>query len=273
YSEAMREKMLREQELTEDMEPALQSGQFEVWFQPQFDYQNGKMSGAEALVRWNHPKRGLISPGEFISLFEKNGRIYELDKYVWEASCRQVSAWRDKNYAPLTVSVNVSRIDLYDPQLVDHLVSLVQSYALAPERLHLEITESAYMDNPEQLIDVVCRLHDAGFVVEMDDFGSGYSSLNTLKDVPVDVLKLDVKFLSASISDARSSSILGSVIRMASAIDLRVIAEGVEDVMHAQLLHELGCRFMQGYYFSKPLRPAEMEKMLENATANEAPVR
>ncbi len=264
YNDEMREKLLRDKEMTDAMRPALESGQFEVWFQPQFEYDSQRMIGAEALVRWRRPGKGLVPPGDFIPLFEKNGFISLLDRYVWEKACQYMRAWLDKGCAgvPEAVSVNISRLDMYNPDLVDILRELVGKYGLPPSRLHLEITESAYMEDPEQLIGIVKELRDDGFTVEMDDFGSGYSSLNTLKEVPVDVLKLDMRFLSSGIGDVVGSKILGAVIGMAHAIDRKAIAEGVETKEQADYLRGLGCRYMQGYYFSKPIPPEEFESII-----------
>jgi len=263
YDESLRGRILEEQELSGEMTSALENGQFELYFQPQVNYASGAMIGAEALVRWRHPVKGLIPPGKFIPLFERNGFISTLDEYVWEQSCRYMRSWIDKTGTlPISVSVNISRVDIYDPRLCGHLRGLVRRYGLPPSALRLEITESAYMQNAEQLISVVRDLRDAGFTVEMDDFGAGYSSLNTLKDVPVNVLKLDIRFLSGSENGARGGNILSSVIRMAHWLDMPVIAEGVETAAQADYLKSLNCFYMQGYYFGKPMPAAEFEALL-----------
>ena len=267
YSERMRREMLDMQALERDMETALQEEQFILYFQPQINYEDGTLIGAEALVRWQHPERGLVSPGVFIPLFEKNGFISRLDEYVWRKSARYMRDWMDRCRPPfpLSVSVNISRLDIYDPQMCANLAALVKEYNIPPELFRLEITESAYMDNPEQLIEVVKTLQTLGFKVEMDDFGSGYSSLNTLKDVPVDILKLDTRFLATGGDDVRGGNILTSIIRMAHWLKLPVIAEGVETREQADYLKSLNCFFMQGFYFSRPLPPEEFEKLLENS--------
>ena len=177
------------------MEQALEQGQFEIYLQPKYRIKDDSLAGAEALVRWNHPKWGIQSPAEFIPLFEKNGFITKLDQYVWDKTCRVLHEWEDKGYPELSVSVNVSRADIYHADLVGILVHTVKKYGLPPSRLHLEITESAYTENPKQIIDTVNNLREQGFVIEMDDFGSGYSSLNMLNQLPLDILKLDMKFI------------------------------------------------------------------------------
>lgn len=267
YDKTLRDHLLEEQDLMDDMEPALESGQFELYFQPQVNYEDGTLVGAEALVRWNHPTRGLLSPGVFIPLFEKNGLITRLDEYVWDKCCYYIRRWTDAypESAAISISVNVSRLDINDLYLCNKLRNIVQKHGLTPAALHLEITESAYMDSPQRLIDAVRRLKVFGFTVEMDDFGSGFSSLNTLKDVIVDVLKLDMQFLSSCDDSSRGGSILGSVIRMAHWLKLPVIAEGVETREQADYLKSLGCLYMQGYHFDAPMPAANFEKLLASS--------
>ncbi|MGN0577655.1 MAG: EAL domain-containing protein [Ruminiclostridium sp.] len=262
YVENMRAALIEEQEIISDMKPALENRDFLVYYQPQYNYSTNKIHGAEALVRWNHPVKGLISPAKFIPVFEKNGFITSLDEYVWEQACAFLRNIIDDGITPVPISVNVSRIDIYNPKLCQVIIGLVEKYGLERSMLRLEITESAYMDDPEQLVKVVNELREAGFEVEMDDFGSGYSSLNTLKDVPVDILKLDMKFLQVGGDENRSGSILSSVIRMVHWIKLPVIAEGVEDKEQADYLKSIGCIFMQGYYFARPMKPEDFRKLL-----------
>lgn len=267
YDGSLRNRLLDEQELIGSMQAAIDREEFVLYFQPQYNYDTGELVGAEALVRWNHPTRGMLSPGVFIPLFENNGFISTLDEYIWEHSCRTMRRWLDDadRLVPVSISVNISRLDIYNPNLCQTLKSLVEKYSLPPSYLKLEITESAYMETPEQLIEVVSTLQSMGFTVEMDDFGSGYSSLNTLKDVPVDVLKLDMKFLSIGDNDSRGGNILSSIIRMARWLQLPVIAEGVETKEQADYLNSIGCSFMQGYYFSKPVPDPEFEALLINS--------
>ena len=263
----MLKELLKEQELISEMEPALAKRQFILYLQPQYDYTTNTMTGAEALVRWKHPEKGLIPPGLFIPIFENNGFICKLDLYVWEEACRLLRKWIDLGLNPVPISVNISRRDIYSQNLVDIFENLIKTYKLDPRMLRLEITESAYMDNPEQLIKVVDDLRDLGFCIEMDDFGSGYSSLNTLKDVPVDVLKLDMKFIMSATqgTDSEKSKgghILSSIVRMANWLKLPVIAEGIETGIQADYLKSIGCFYMQGYYFAKPMPVDEYERLL-----------
>ena len=253
YDEKMRSRILKEQEILNEMNNALNEEQFVVFYQPKYNMENLKIIGSEALVRWVHPTKGMVSPGEFIPIFEKNGFIATLDYYVWEHVCRDIAKWMKRGYTVCPVSVNVSRAELYNVHLVEQLENLVNKYEIPVSLLQLEITETAYTENPEQLIGTLNRLKEKGFVILMDDFGSGYSSLNTLKDVPVDVLKIDLKFLYNMDKNYKANYILKSVVQMAKRLDLIVIAEGVETNQQAEFLKSIGCVRAQGYLFAKPM--------------------
>ena len=263
YNDQLRDLLLKEQEMAGEMAPALERGEFVAFFQPQFSYSTGAITGAEVLVRWQHPTKGLISPAEFIPVFERTGLIAQLDYYLWEETCRVLRQWLDDEGMKTVprLSVNISRVDIYRDDLCSYLGSLVEKYRIPAGLLHLEITESAYMEAPRQLIGVVDALRSAGFVVAMDDFGSGYSSLNTLNDVPVDILKLDLGFLDAS-NETRGGIILASIVRMSRWLDLPVIAEGVETRQQAEYLASIGCDIMQGYLFARPIDRSSFEEML-----------
>lgn len=265
YNDRIYDKVISEQQLTSEMVNALTKKQFEVYYQPQYNYDTNKVCGAEALVRWNHPTMGLLMPGKFIPLFERNGFIIKLDQFVWESVCEQLSKWvseyGEDNVPP--VSVNISRFDIYHFKVVDFLKELVLKYRLPIKLLRVEITESSYMVEPERLLGIVKKLMDFGFLVEMDDFGSAYSSLNMLKDIPVNVLKLDLKFLSGSDEHGRSGIILTNIIRMAHWLSLPIIAEGVESKNQADYLKSIGVILMQGFYFSKPIQVKEYETVFK----------
>ena len=263
YNESMRSELLEEQKIVSEMEGALSSSQFQIYLQPQYNHVKETMVGAEILVRWFHPERGMVSPGKFIPVFERNGLITKLDEYVWEQACALMRKWEEKGLPSVPLSVNISRVDIYNPNLTEIFRKLIEKYRLKPSQLRLEITETAYMENSEQLIDVVKKFQKMGFCVEMDDFGSGYSSLNTLKDVPVDILKLDMKFLeNRKIHDRRSRIILDSVVHMAHWLELPVIAEGVETEFQANYLKNIGCELIQGYFYGKPMPVEEFEQLL-----------
>lgn len=253
YNEEIRRQMDEERFYEQEMNHALETEQFAVYFQPKCRIHDGSVQGAEALVRWIHPECGMISPGKFIPVFEKNGFITKLDHYVWEHTCRYLRSWLDCGLPVVPVSVNVSRVNIYKTGLLATLTALVQQYRIPTTLLELEITESAYTNNPYALCQLVDELRDAGFRVHMDDFGSGYSSLNMLKDIHVDVLKLDLRFLHGEDKDGRGGSIIYSIVRMAKWLDLSVIAEGVETAQQADFLYSIGCDNAQGYLYYKPL--------------------
>lgn len=262
YSETMRCSMISEQAIINDMNDALQNHEFSIYLQPKYDTASEAIVGAEALVRWFHPQKGMIPPNEFIPVFEHNGFIFQLDQYIWEEVCRLLRKWLDEGWTPPPISVNVSRIDFYSAHLVNIFQTLVKKYDLPPELLDLEITESAYTDNPAQIIEVTKQLQDCGFRILMDDFGSGYSSLNMLKDLPVDILKIDLRFLDQSDDNPRSSNILNSIVRMAQWMRMPVVVEGVETRSQVDFLRNIGCEFIQGYFFAKPMPVAEYEDLL-----------
>lgn len=266
YDDALRNKLLQEQAITETMESALQEGQFAVYLQPKYNLNNDTLAGAEALVRWNHPQWGFMSPGTFIPLFEKNGFISRLDEYVWEQVCALLQDWNGKGYPRLPVSVNVSRVDILREELVDKLSGLVKKYGIEPAQLHLELTESAYTNNPGQIIATVERLRALGFIVELDDFGSGYSSLNMLSQMKMDILKLDMKFIQSETAEPSEPGILQFIINLARWMNLRVVAEGVETRAQLERLRELGCDYAQGFFFAKPMPIPEFEALLQANT-------
>ena len=261
YDDNLRGKLLREKAIADVMETALAEEQFIVYLQPKYSLSDNRMVSAEALVRWIHPEWGFMSPGEFIPLFEKNGFIPCLDRYVWEKVCVYLRDWQEKGYPVMPVSVNVSRADIYQSHLVDTLSEMVQKYGIDPSCLHLEITESAYTDNPDQIISTVEELRRLGFVIEMDDFGSGYSSLNMLSQMTLDILKLDMKFIQNELAKPAAQSILNDIISMAHRMSFRVVAEGVETKEQTERLQAVGCDYVQGYYFARPMPVKEFEAL------------
>ena len=263
YDDVLRGKLLREQAITEAMETALNEGQFVVYYQPKYSLNNDCLAGAEALVRWVHPELGFLSPGEFIPLFEKNGFITRLDRYVWENVCATLRLWREKGYPQLSVSVNVSRADVYHTDLADTLLEIIRKYGVEPAQLHLELTESAYTENPAQILSTVEHLRELGFIIEMDDFGSGYSSLNMLNQMKLDILKLDMKFIRSETSKPMEQGILRFIVGLARWLNLSVVAEGVETREQLERLREIGCDYVQGYFFARPMPAGEFEKLLQ----------
>ena len=261
YDDKLRSRLLREQEITDDMENALAEKQFVVYLQPKFSVEDSCLSGAEALVRWNHPKWGFMPPAEFIPLFERNGFITQLDRFVWDRTCEILKQWNENGYPDIPVSVNVSRADVYQTDLAEILAATVQKYGLPRQSLHLEITESAYTENPDQVIEMVQHLRELGFIIEMDDFGSGYSSLNMLNKMPLDILKLDMQFIRNETSKPVEQGILRFIMDLAKCMGLSVIAEGVETQEQLERLRKVKCNYVQGYYFGKPMPSRDFEEL------------
>ena len=268
FDNQVRERELLDQRLLNDLRRALDSYEFEVNYQPKYDVRTEppKLFSAEALVRWNHPELGMIAPNDFIPLFERNGQIREVDKYVWSEAARQVARWRAQFGVTIPVSINLSRVDIFDPTLENTLDSILQQNGLTPDVLKLEITESAYTENADQLICVVESLRKKGYTIEMDDFGTGYSSLNMLSSMPIDVLKMDRSFISNMENSEKDKQLVALIFGIAENLDITVIAEGVETEAQLLLLKQMGCTLVQGYYFSRPLHPSDFEAQLLKIT-------
>ncbi len=262
YDDNLRKDKLWEQQITSELDTALKEGQIIPYLQPQYRA-DGHLEGGEILVRWKHPKEGLIPPFKFIPIFEKNGMIATIDRYIWEKACGILADWskRKDGFEKLSLSINISPKDFYFIDIFEVITSLVKKYGVKPNLLHLEITESAVMNNATEHIKTINRLRDYGFTVEMDDFGSGYSSLNMLKDMPVDILKIDMVFLGKTDDYKKSKIILNSIVDMANNLDMPQITEGVETKEQFDMLKEMGCKLFQGYFFSKPVPLEEFEKL------------
>lgn len=261
YDETMRGNALREAWVTRETGKALDTGQFVAYFQPKYNSTSRCIVGAEALARWFHPERGMIPPDEFVPVFEKNGFINQLDACIWKQTCSKMRQWLDQGLPVVPVSVNLSRLDLFDTALPGQLIGMMEQYRLPRRLLRLEITESAYTQVPEQLTAMIQKLRSSGFAVEMDDFGSGYSSLNTLYKMPVDIVKLDMRLIAGS-DDSRGRQIIRAVVQMMNLLGLPMVAEGVETAEQVQFLSGLGCCTIQGYYYARPLPAAEFEARL-----------
>ena len=254
YNESVKNYVFSQHELLNESERAFENHEFKVYLQPKYDIRTTKVMGAESLVRWQHPEKGLIFPKDFIPMFEQNMLITKLDEYIWEESCRILRDYIDKGYTAVPISVNVSRMDIYSLDLSKIFVNLTDKYNIERRYLEIEITESAFTSDEEQILKAVDELRELGFIVLMDDFGSGYSSLNMLKDISVDVLKIDTRFLEAGRDgNTKGKEILESVIKMAKWIGLAVIAEGVETDEQKNFLLDRGCNYAQGFYFSRAI--------------------
>ena len=259
YNGRMKSDLHKKQSIEDDMMNALLGNQFVMYLQPKFSISSQRIIGAEALARWIHPEKGMISPADFVPVFEENGFILKLDQIIWESACRKIREWIDKGIAPVPISVNISREYIHTFDVVGEMLHLVKKYDLPIKLIELEITETT---DAEGVSDVVQKMKDAGFTMLMDDFGSGYSSLNMLQKTQFDVLKIDRGFLSEFMESSRGRKIISHTISMSHDIGLDIIAEGVETPEQARFLSDCGCDSAQGFYYSKPITQEEFDKML-----------
>lgn len=273
YDSHLREDFINEQKVISEFEHALETKQFKAYVQPQITAETRFIHGGEVLVRWIHPVDGMIPPFRFIEVFEQTGLISRLDNYMWELACIQLKKWNDEGREDYYLSVNISQKDFYLLDVYATITELVEKYNVRPECLHLEITETAVMNNPAVQLELIRRLREYGFIIEIDDFGSGYSSLNTLKDLTADVLKIDMGFLRNTVNrEERSKTILAMIVSLAKSLDMEVITEGVETKEQVDFLTDFGCDVFQGYFFAKPMPIDEFEeKFLSTFVATEDP--
>jgi len=261
FNECDRTKLIEEKKIENKMAKALESGQFSVYLQPKFDIDVNKVAGAEALVRWQDPERGMIMPNDFISLFEKNGFILKLDLFVFEKVCKIIRSWLDAGAVPIPISVNLSRTYLDSLVFLENLEKIRNQYDVPAKYIELELTESIVYENMGLLLTIINKIHSLGYTCSIDDFGSGYSSLNLLRNVPVDTLKLDRGFfLESEESPERGNAVITSVIDLARKLNMKTVSEGVESVVQVNFLKDAQCDLVQGYVFSKPVPITEFEK-------------
>ena len=258
YDANLMQQKLHEQKIVSEFPDALKTKQFQIYLQPQISSKKGLL-GAEVLVRWLHPQRGIIMPGAFIGILEKTGLISRLDEYIWEEAASLLKKWQGTEKDALHLSINISGKDFYYLDVYQTLTALVEKYGIQPQKLRLEITETVLMSDVEKLIAITDRLRSYGFFIEIDDFGKGYSSLSMLKDIDVDMLKIDMEFLRETEHQDKSKVILGSVINMTKDLGMSVITEGVETEKQVQHLQQLGCNNFQGFYFARPMPVADFE--------------
>ncbi len=262
YTEKMTKIMSEEAEVTQKMKSAMENGEFTLYLQPKYDHISGHMVGAEVLSRWIKPDGSIVSPGLFIPVFEKNGYITELDRFVWRSSFEMIAKWLAEGHEPIPVSVNISRVSLIDESIVTVIGELKDKYPEARKFIQFEITESAYADNVNEIFARVQSIRDMGFKVNMDDFGSGYSSLNLLKDAPIDIVKLDMGFLRGTDNMDRGNVIISSVVNMTRKLGFDLVAEGVETKEQADMLTEMGCNVIQGFYYARPMPQEDFVRLL-----------
>ena len=264
YDESTQAKTLHMEELVDAFPKALAEEQFKLYFQPKYNIQGEKVTftSAEVLIRWISPKYGFISPGEFIPLFEKNGLIAELDAYILRKAAEYIKEWKDKLGVYISLSVNLSRVDIYRPHLLEDIIDYVDSNNVPHSCYYLEITESAFVEDSKEVIPFLSKIKENGFKVEIDDFGSGYSSFGALADLPFDVLKIDMQFIRSMDRNPKVKAIIKMIIDLAKMMDAITVAEGVETEAQYLFLKESGCDIIQGYYFSKPLPKEEFELLV-----------
>ena len=264
YNHETQVKTLHKEELINAFEQALKEEQFKLYFQPKYNVQKDKpyLSSAEVLIRWISPTFGFVSPGEFISLFEENGLIGKLDAYIMEKAAQYMREWKEKYCLYIPLSLNLSRVDIYRPNLIEEIINYVDSNNVPRDKYYIEITESAFVEDSNEVIPVLENLRNHGFKVEIDDFGSGYSSFGALVDLPFDVLKIDMQFIRSMDKNPKVKEIIKMIINLSKVMNATTVAEGVESKEQCDFLKENGCDLIQGYYFSKPLPQKEFEELL-----------
>ena len=251
YDDELRNEIIHNQLISNQLKEAIETNQIRPYLQPIVD-SRGMLAGAEALVRWIHPDEGLMNPGEFIPVFERNGLIADVDKHMWKCACEMLADWKERGIDSF-ISINISPKDFYYLDVVTELKSLAEEYGINPKRLRVEITETAVMSDSVDILKLIADLREYGFIVEMDDFGSGYSSLNLLKDMSIDLIKIDMQFLKDSERNLKSSLIIKNIINMSEDLGIDTLTEGVETAKQYEMLYDMGCQLYQGYYFSKPV--------------------
>lgn len=259
YNNELHEKMIMEHKILDSIPQALKNHDFMMYLQPKVEMSTRKIIGAEALIRWIHPEFGFVRPDQFIPLLEKRHQIYQIDKYIWEEACKALKYRRDHHLSEIAISVNVSRDDLYKEDLIDVLNGLITKYELEPKQLHLEIIERAYVDDSAHMYQILTKLREQGFLIEMDDFGTGESSLAMVADMPIDYIKLDRKFLVSGLDDKRHIEVIRAMINLAKTLEIEVLAEGIETKEQEETLYKLGCRCAQGYFYGKPAPDIDFE--------------
>ena len=260
FNDEMRKDQLWLHKVENDMEKALENKEFQVYLQPKYSTKGEVLSGAEALVRWIHPKEGFVAPFRFIPIFESNGFVVQLDDYMLTEVARQQAQWIEEGRKIVPISVNVSRANFVREDLAEHICQIVDRFKVPHDVIELELTESAFFDDKEVLLNTIKKLKSYGFVISMDDFGAGYSSLNSLKELPLDVVKLDAGFFRDEDEDGRGKLIVEDTISLAKKLEMRIVAEGIETREQVDFLAHMNCDLIQGYYFAKPMPVAEFEK-------------
>ena len=263
YDEKLDKFVKTKQQILENMEDALKNKEFKVYLQPKHDLRKNKTGGAEALVRWIHPVIGFMNPGDFIPVFEQNGFVKSVDEFVFREVCLMLRRWIDEGKPVVPISVNLSRRDFDSVDLAEQLLAVIEEIDIPHELIHFEVTESAFSDSPDRIANTIRKLHDEGFVIELDDFGTGYSSLTSLSEIEFDILKLDMSIIRNDNPDS-PRNVLDMCNQIVKQMNLKSVAEGVETEAQLNRLKKIGCDYIQGYYFSKPLPVEDFENYLAN---------
>lgn len=262
YSDAFRKKIGDEKEIIDQMEDALENSQFVIYLQPKYDLHRNRYCGCEALVRWRHPEKGLIAPGEFIPIFEQTGFIKKLDMFMLEEACKVLKRWEEKNFSKMQISVNISRKNLKQSDFIERVLCITNQYRIDRGKLEIELTESSIFENVDRMIEIGEAFRHYGFKMAMDDFGSGYSSINLLGNLPLDVIKMDKGFFNSHLNREQNLIVVESTIKMIKKLGMTVVAEGIESETEVDMLRSLGCDIIQGYYFGKPMTVYEFEEQI-----------
>ena len=262
YSDAFRKKIGDEKEIIDQMEDALENSQFVIYLQPKYDLHRNRYCGCEALVRWRHPEKGLIAPGEFIPIFEQTGFIKKLDMFMLEEACKVLKRWEEKNFSKMQISVNISRKNLKQSDFIERVLCITNQYRIDRGKLEIELTESSIFENVDRMIEIGEAFRHYGFKMAMDDFGSGYSSINLLGNLPLDVIKMDQGFFNSHLKREQNLIVVESTIKMIKKLGMTVVAEGIETETEVDMLRSLGCDIIQGYYFGKPMPVYEFEEQI-----------
>ena len=263
YDNKIHDQEIKEKEMENTMFSSLENKEFIIYLQPKIELNTGEIQGSEALVRWKHPDKGLIPPNEFIPFFERNGFVINLDLYVLEEVCIYLRKWIDAGINPVTVSVNVSRIQFYNTKFVETYSNIQNKYRIPKNTIEIEFTESVAFENQKHLLEIIHDLHENGFTCSLDDFGKGYSSLSVLKDLPFDVLKLDSMFFKASLDKDKEKIVIKNIVHMLKELNITTVAEGIECKEQVEFLRDIGCDLVQGFVFYKPMPILEFEKILD----------
>ena len=261
YDEGFKEKLDKQRRIENSMHSSLENGDFKIYYQPKHSAMTGKLVGAEALIRWIHPEYGFMSPAEFIPLFEQNGFIVENDRFVWRQTCKNIRKWMDKGIKTVPISVNASKLTMSNIDIVSDMQVPLRENNVSPSQMHVEVTETLMTEDIDGLIKKLSDMREAGFEIELDDFGAGYSSVNTLSTFPLDIVKLDMSFMQ-QFGDEKRAKVLAACINLAKELGFKTVSEGVEHKEQNEVLGCLGVDMIQGYYYSKPLPEDEFEKYM-----------